>query len=262
MRFGLVIAFILASILPAAAQTPTDEWIFGENGEDIVLEVGGGILTRPEYESSDDYTLRPWPVVDLNFLRLPYLGTFGGGPESGLKFSPSFRIISERDDDDHSDLTGLGDVDLAVEVGGTAAYRYEMLRGVFTIRRGFGGHEGFVGETGVDLITEPVPKLDFTIGPRVHFADSDYLETDLGGAPAQSAASGLPIFDPDGGVKGFGVEAGAQYALTRHWSVVGKAGYERLVGDAADSPITGLGSEDQFTAALGATYRFGLDVFD
>jgi outer membrane protein len=262
VRFSLIIPFIVVGIVPAAAQTPTDEWIFGESGEDIVLEVGGGILTRPEFESSDEYTLRPWPVVDLNFLRLPYLGTFGGGPESGLKFSPSFRIISERDDDDHSELTGLGDVDLAVEVGGNVAYRYGMLRGVFTIRRGFGGHDGFVGETGVDLVTNPVSRLDFSIGPRVHFADSEYLETYLGVTPAQSVASGLPVFDPDGGIKGVGVAAEAKYALTRRWSIVGKAGYERLVGDAADSPITDLGSEDQFTAALGATYRFGLDFFD
>jgi MipA family protein len=262
MRFGFVIPFILAGMLPAAAQTPTDEWVFGENGEDIVLEVGGGILTRPEYESSDDYTLRPWPIVDLDFLRLPYLGTFGGGREAGLKFSPSFRIISERDDDDHSELTGLGDVDLAVEVGGTVAYRYGMLRGVFTIRRGFGGHEGFVGETGVDLITKPVSRLDFSIGPRVHFADSEYLETYLGVTPAQSVASGLPVFDPDGGIKGVGVEAEAKYALTRRWSVVGEAGYQRLIGDAADSPITDLGSENQFTAALGLSYRFGLNLYD
>ena len=155
MRFNLIILLIFAGAFPAAAQTPDREWVFGENGEDIVLEVGGGILTRPEYESADDYTLRPWPIVDLNFLRLPYFGTFGGGPESGLKFSPSFRIISERDESDHSELTGLGDVDTAVEVGGTIIYRYDMVRGMFTIRRGFGGHEGFVGETGVDLVTKP-----------------------------------------------------------------------------------------------------------
>ena len=262
MRFSLVILLMLVGAFPAAAQSPTDEWVFGENGEDIVLEVGGGILTRPEYESADDYTLRPWPIVDLNFLRLPYLGTFGGGHESGLKFSPSFRIISERDDADHSELTGLGDVDLAVEVGGTIIYRYNMVRGVFTIRRGFGGHEGFVGETGVDLVTKPVSRLDLSVGPRLHFADSEYLETYLGVTPAQSAASGLPVFDPDGGIKGVGVAGEAKYALTQRWSLVGKAGYERLIGDAADSPITDLGSENQFTAALGVSYRFGLDLFD
>ena len=63
-------------------------------------------------------------------------------------------------------------------------------------------------------------------------------------------------------MKGVGVEGEARYALTPHWSVVGKAGYERLIGDAADSPITEAGSENQFTAALGLTYRFGLDLFD
>ena len=123
MRFRFAILAILAASAPAAAQQPTSDWVFGANGEDIVLEVGGGILTRPEYEGAKDYTLRPWPIVELGFLRLPYFGTFGGGAESGIKFSPSLRIISERDDDDHSELAGLGDVDLAVEAGGKVSYR-------------------------------------------------------------------------------------------------------------------------------------------
>ena len=110
LRFALVV--ILAGVSPAAAQTPDSDWIYGANGEDIVLEVGGGILTRPEYESANDYTLRPWPVVKLDYLHLPFV-TFGD-KEQALKFSPSFRIISKRDDD--GDLAGLGDVDAAFEV--------------------------------------------------------------------------------------------------------------------------------------------------
>ena len=114
----------------------------------------------------------------------------------------------------------------------------------------------------MDAIFDPTPRLELSLGPRVHFASDDYLETYLGVTPAQSAASGLPVFDPEGGVKGLGGEAEAKYALTRHWSVAGKAGYERLIGDAADSPIADRGSKNQFTAALGLTYRFGLDLFD
>ena len=72
----------------------------------------------------------------------------------------------------------------------------------------------------------------------------------------------MPVFNPEGGIKGVGVAGEAKYALTPRWTIVGKASYERLIGDAADSPITDLGSENQFTAALGATYRFGLNLFD
>jgi outer membrane protein len=258
VRFGLATLILGISALPAFAQTPDSDWIYGANGEDIVLEIGGGILTRPEYESADDYTLRPWPVVKLDYLHLPFM-TFGGS-EQALKFSPSFRIISKRDDD--GDLSGLGDVDTAIEVGGTVSYRMGMFRGLATLRKGFGGHHGWVGEGGVDMILDPTPQLEVSLGPRVHFASDDYLDTYLGVTPAQSAASGLPVFNPDGGVKGVGAAAEGKYRLNRRWAVVGKAGYERLIGDAADSPITDLGSKNQFTANIGLTYRFGLDLFD
>src|SRR3954471_8672986 len=96
VRFGLAVLFIVAGVLPAAAQTPDSDWVFGANGEDFVLEVGGGIRARPAYEGADDYTLRPWPIVKLDYLHLPF-ATFGG-KQTALSFSPSFRIISERDD--------------------------------------------------------------------------------------------------------------------------------------------------------------------
>jgi outer membrane scaffolding protein for murein synthesis (MipA/OmpV family) len=153
-------------------------------------------------------------------------------------------------------------VDAAFELGGTIGYRYDMWRGFATVRHGFGGHEGIVGELGIDAIVEPTARLSVSAGPRLHFANAEYLDTYLGVTAEQSADSGLREFDADGGLKGVGVEAEARYALTAQWSLVGSAGYERLVGDAADSPITDAGSENQFTAGLGLTYRFGLDFFD
>jgi MipA family protein len=147
-------------------------------------------------------------------------------------------------------------------VGGTISYRVGMFRGLATLRKGFGGHEGWIGEGGVDMILDPTQKFEIAFGPRVHFASDDYLDTYLGVTPAQSAASGLPVFNPDGGVKGVGAAAEGKYRLNRRWAVVGKAGYQRLIGDAADSPITDLGSKNQFTANIGLTYRFGLDLFD
>ena len=100
------------------------------------------------------------------------------------------------------------------------------------------------------------------LGPRLFFASEDYLQTYLGVTPAQAAASGLPVFDPDGGIRGVGLEADFKYRISQRWSVVGEVGYERLVLDAAESPIAELGSENQFAAALGLTYRFDLDLFD
>ena len=264
VRILTLLGLLLGLADSASSQEPPPpaDAALGAAGEDIVLELGGGGLVGPAYEGADHYLVSPWPIVRLHYLRLPHVGAFGGGPEAGLSIGPSFRFVPERDADDYSDLEGLGDVDAAFELGGTIGYRFDMWRGFATVRHGFGGHHGIVGELGVDAIVEPTPRLSVSAGPRLHFADSDYLDTYLGVTAAQSAASGLSEFDPDGGLKGVGVEAEARFALTPRWSIVGSAGYERLVGDAADSPITEAGSENQFTAALGLTYRFGLDLFD
>ena len=39
------------------------------------------------------------------------------------------------------------------------------------------------------------------------------------------------------------------------------AAHEKLIGDAADSPIVQVGSENQYTAKLGLTYMFSLKLF-
>ena len=44
--------------------------------------------------------------------------------------------------------------------------------------------------------------------------------------------------------------------------MVGELIYERLIGDAADSPIVQVGGDvNQLTAKLGLSYKFGLKLF-
>ncbi len=244
------------------AQQPSKDWIFGANGDDIVLEIGIGADVLPAYEGADEYEIGPWPIIAPRFVRIPGLRTFGGGADEGFGIRPSFRFVRERDASEYSDLTGLSDVDWAFEVGGTIAYRQGMLNGFATIRRGFGGHEGIVAEIGLDGVLDPAPDLELSVGPRVYLASDDYMDTYFGVTAAESTTSGYPMFDPDDWLKGAGIEAEGRYALTRHWAIRGEAGYERLLGDAADSPITGAGSRNQFHAALGLSYTFGLDLFE
>ncbi|MEW9837745.1 MipA/OmpV family protein, partial [Mesorhizobium marinum] len=38
-------------------------------------------------------------------------------------------------------------------------------------------------------------------------------------------------------------------------------GWDRFIGDAAESPIVEAGSKDQFSIGGGLTYRFSFDLF-
>jgi outer membrane protein len=70
-------------------------------------------------------------------------------------------------------------------------------------------------------------------------------------------ASGLPAYRPDGGVYAVAATSGLSYQFSPRWGAFGFAQYERLVGDAADSPIVrDLGSRNQFSGGIGLSYTF------
>lgn len=128
MRSCLVGLFLLAGIVPATAQAPADQWIFGG---------GGG--TQLEYEGERDHTLRSWPG-DPNALEALYFDAFSAG-DSGLEFSPSFRVIAGHGSD-HPDRPRRASAKSAPEGAGIVTYRYDTKRRRFTIRRGLGDREG------------------------------------------------------------------------------------------------------------------------
>ena len=93
-------------------------------------------------------------------------------------------------------------------------------------------------------------------------ATTQYMKTYFGVTPVESVQSGLGVYNPSGGIKGAGFEVSGRYEFTPQWALVGMAFYERLVGDAADSPIVRLGDDNQITAKLGLSYKLGLKLFN
>lgn len=267
MRRLVSIAFVgllTAPALPALAADMPDYAPFDpgpvsveENVPDLEFDLGAGVMLVPEWEGSEDYIASPWPLISIRTLNVGPLN-IGGGSKYGLGVRPAFRVRGERDEEDVA--IGLGTVDAAYEFGLGVSYRFGMLRPYLEVRRGFGGHEGFVGETGIDLVYDPTDRIDVYVGPRATFADSEYVDTYFSVTPIQAALTGLPEFDADAGFKSAGVEATARYGLTDRIGVHGTAGYMRLFGDAADSPIVEtFGDENQFSVGAGLSYRFRFD---
>lgn len=261
LTLPVLLATPVAADIPAVSDPQTTQQSSREY--DVVLEVGAGAVWRPAYEGANQYQVSPFPVVTVHYLWLPGLGEVKRqmGPRDGFSVGPSFRYVRQRNSGDYDDLTGLQNVGAAYEIGGRVAYTFGMLRAHASLRRGFGGHDGLVGEAGLDLTLNPNAVTEINLGPRLSYADANYMRTYLGVTPAESLTSGLAAYDPAGGIKGAGVELGSRYAFTPQWSLLGAVTYERLVGAAADSPIAQAGDLDQFTARLGLSYRFGLNLF-
>lgn len=237
---------------PAAESTTTD----------LSIRIGIGGVVQPDWEGSNDYEIVPWPIVSLEYLRLPGIGTVGGRTV-GFSIGPSFNFVGERDPSSDPALTGLGTVDSAFEFGLRAIYEVNNWGAYAALRQGFGGHDGLVGEAALYAVWRPTDVFVVRAGPNVTYASADYFDTYFSVTPVQSFRSGLPIYSAGSGFKSAGIQALATYSLTEKVDLHFRAGYDRLVSGAADSPIvTTAGSRDQFSAGLGLSYRIDLDLYD
>ncbi|MEO0861880.1 MAG: MipA/OmpV family protein [Pseudomonadota bacterium] len=228
-------------------------------GPAIGFTLRGGVSSSPSYFGSDSNDVGPDIGFNLDYLRL---GGFTIGSQDplyqprGFGATGSFRFIQERSASDDPELTGLADVDASLELGGGLRYAAENWQVYGNVRYGIIGHEAFVGELGADVFVRPSDRLTLRAGPRAFFGDSDYASTYFGVTAAESAASGLPAFDADGGLLTTGVELGAGYRLNDRWGVDAAIRYERLQNSAADSPISR--DDSGVSARIGLTRRFTL----
>lgn len=225
----------------------------------LVFSLRGGAAVSPEYFGSDEYDLGPDLGFTLHYLRLG--GREFGDPDpwaerSGFDVHGSFRYIGERDASDFDELSGLDDVDAALELGLGVGYTTRNAAGFVDVRRGFGGHEGYVLEAGADAIFRPTDALRLSLGPRVLYGDDEYTDTYFG-IDASEASASLPAYDADAGLVSYGVELGMRYRISDRWGLEGAVSYDRFADTASDSAIVGNGSDDQWGARLGVTRVFG-----
>ena len=250
---------LLTATPPASAQDDD-----GERRRGRIVTIGAGPQIVPTYPGADSVDIQPMLVFDLRRegepieFESPDEGWGFGllGRDSAINFGPAAQFQGRRRESDVG--APVGNVGFTVEAGAFAeAYLGDSFRIRGEGRRGFFGHEGWVGELAADFIVRDGDRYIFSIGPRARFADSDYMAAYFGVTPAAAAASGLPAFAPDGGLYAAGGTAGLRFRIGGPWEAHAYGRYDRLMRDAADSPIvTQFGSRDQFSAGIGLSYSF------
>lgn len=228
-----------------------------QSGPGISFELGAAGRLSPSYFGSSDMVLSPVPLIRLKRLELPNGFVIGGGSDQGFSLSPSFGVVGKRSAKDSPELAGLNTIDTAYEFGLAAKYRAGQFRVQGALRRGFGGHEGIRGELGADYIVQPDDKWTVYGGPRLDFADSTFANTYFGVTPAEASPS-FAATTVGGGLISAGLEGGLRYQMDEYWAIEAGASWDRLVGDAADSPITAQGSKNQFSVEFGILRRFDI----
>jgi outer membrane protein len=99
--------------------------------------------------------------------------------------------------------------------------------------------------------------IDVSLGVGATYADEDYMETYFGVSPSDADRTALPVFEADGGIKDVRILPAVVVHLSEFWHVGVGARYQRLLGDAEDSPVVDdRGSADQFMAGLAVAYSW------
>jgi outer membrane protein len=252
-------------LVAAALVLPAWSAAAAQDSQDIRVRVGLGGQLRPEFIGADGTSAAP--LFHINIARGSHEFSFGAPDDSpsiavvsndGFSVGPAGNIEGRRDESDVG--APVGSVRRTFEAGGFAQYLWhDSFRVRAELLKGINGHEGLVGTVGADKIWRDGDRYVVSIGPRVLFSDARYQRAYFGVSPAASLASGLPAYRPGGGIHAVAVASGVTYALNGRWGLFGFARFERLVGDAARSPIIReFGSRNQMSGGIGLNYTFTL----
>lgn len=273
--FALALGCAGAPALAQSAPLPSPEEIAAR--DTVTVGIGGGI--HPDYEGSDDYRFIPVAAIrgkvrGISFsTRGAYLFVdviprgsskieFDAGPIVGA------RINKRRHIEDHA-VEELPKTKTAFEVGGFAGVSvhgltnpYDSLGLRLDVLHDIGNaHESTVFSPNLDFST-PLSRTTFAAASvGADFVGNKYADYYYSIAPAGSLASGLPVFDADGGMKSWKVGLLLNQSVTGDllggFSIFGAGQYSRLVGDFKRSPIVSeRGSASQWVGAVGLAYTW------
>lgn len=259
---ALPAAVVLALLAPHRS-AEAQEAGSGLAGSSLIVGLGVAGGFAPTYEGSKRYELLPAPAVSLSWNDTLLIENTTAGlavvRTPWLQAGPLAAWRPGREEDDDRRLKGLGDVDDAVDLGAFARIGFGGWSASVSARQDVisGGGALVTFDTGYELPLSDV--LTLSVGADATWASDDYMSANFGVTRRQARRSRYREFDAGAGFKTLGLSLGTAYALSERWSLGAAGGWERLLGDAADSPIVRQGgSPDQAYGFVSISYRFGL----
>ena len=246
-----------------------------EGPGDWTIGLGAGMT--PRYDGSDEYKIIPagylrGEVAGIRFstrgLKL-YVNLvpesdsgvqFEAGPVAGIRLDRTSKNLG------NAQVEALGELDTAIEIGGHAGLSgsgilnpYDSLGfSVTYVTDVAGAHESHVISPSIDYRT-PVSRQAF-VGASLSadIVGGGYADYYFSVTPAGALASGLPVYDADGGLKSWSLGLSGAHSLSgdirRGLALFVLGSYSRLRGDIADSPI--VATRTQWFGAAGLAYTF------
>jgi outer membrane scaffolding protein for murein synthesis (MipA/OmpV family) len=243
---------------PLTSPDASSTWI-------ITVKATGNV--SPDFLGAKTYTPIGYPLFSFRKADTP---EGFSAADDGIDFSlygneyfnlgPVARYRSGRYNGSDKKLRGLKSIPWTVEVGGyVEVWPTEWLRGRVEVRHGLNGASGIISDFAVDAVYKQ-DKWTIAAGPRLTLATQDFMQMYFGVTPREAARSTrVGRYKPSGGIVSAGVLAGAGYQWDENWTVSLYGQYDRLVDQAANSPIVkNIGSANQF--GVGATIGYSFPV--
>ena len=237
---------------------------------DWTIGLGAGVM--PDYEGSSDYRAVPlWNLKVANFSGpTTYAQLFGTQFTSNLLNDKSWRLgifgqyRPDYDDVDNNRVQHLDGVDPTLMLGVMGGYDWNL---------GPGQVLGLEVQASADVLHGNGYLLTFGPNYEVPFGGNrwllkssinttygskDYMQNyfSVSGQDVQSAGFSKS-YTADDGFKDVAANLSLTYLINKRWSITGIGQYERMVDQAADSPVVeDEGSKNQWFGGLLVNYSF------
>ncbi|MEM6477030.1 MAG: MipA/OmpV family protein, partial [Pseudomonadota bacterium] len=125
-----------------------------------------------------------------------------------------------------------------------------------------GAHDGMLIEPSIGYTTPMGRGMLIQVSASAQFVDDSFADYYYSISAGDSAITGLPTFQADGGLNSLGTTMILNIDLDNNslnggFGVYVIGGYSRLVGDGADTPFTAQrGDANQFIGGVGIGYTF------
>jgi len=237
--------------------------------------VGLTLSHGPTFLGSSDMGYHVSPAGFLRYGRITLTGSGGfttrtaEDVESGLaaelarrgklRFSLGLRLDQGRQAADSPELSGMGDIRGTVRARWSARWDpspdWRLTAGISNDLLGRGG--GFVSDLGATRRWRWGPGESLALGASLSAGGARYMQNWHGVTATQSRDSGLPAFEATSGLRDLQLTAVWRTEFQAWGQPLGASlgvGHTRLLGSAADSPLT---RQKEFSTASGAlVWRF------
>jgi outer membrane scaffolding protein for murein synthesis (MipA/OmpV family) len=277
MKNLFLLALLITSTF-ALAQTPTAR-LMPDGSKDMYA--GIGVVSAPRYKGSDRQETDPVALVQVQWSN----GIFVSGLSAGmhlsasptLEFGPLLAIEPGRNASGAQKLSGIGgvggvgvaapgtgatqaprftDIDSALQ-GGAFLNHYldENLRLTSSLLYGAGNnHNGLLLNAGIQKFIQVAPHHAITLSAGATWANRRYTQDYFGVVAAPGATPDVPTYRPSGGIRDIQLTVNWNWELSNLWLLTSQLSLNRLMGPAADSPLTDR--RNNATVRTGLVYRF------